>query len=367
MRIERQRQNEQIEAMKPSLPYYVQDYIQASLDHLAPATVVSYTYDFQDFFEWMMESGLSRAEDMRFISLAELDELIEMDVSHYRSHLKYRENSHNKGNRYYKTKNKNAAITRKVSALRSLFLFLTKNANRETGQPYLKKNLFENTKVRTQTVSIRAKAQRLQENIIQLEEIDEFQSFIMEGYGEEELTTMQRSYWMLNRERDAAIISVLLSSGMRVGELSGLRMQDLLMDGRKLMIERKREKEDMVFFSKSCLRYLRSYLAVRNDRYNATDGPNDPLFVTKYRGKANAISKNSVQKLVMKYAKAYGKEKLTAHILRHSFGTNVFKVTKNIRGVQEALGHTSMNTTKIYTHMFEEDERALIDDVFKGD
>ncbi|MED2163921.1 tyrosine-type recombinase/integrase [Bacillus thuringiensis] len=51
--------------------------------------------------------------------------------------------------------------------------------------------------------------------------------------------------------------------------------------------------------------------------------------------------------------------------MRHSFGTNVFKKTKNIRGVQEALGHSSINTTQIYTHMFEDDERELIDEVFE--
>lgn len=367
MRIERQRQNDQIETMKPSLPPYVQEYVQASLDYLAPATVLSYMYDIQDFFEWMQESGLTSGQSLKEITLAELDRLIEMDVSHYRSHLKYRESSHNRGKRYYKTKNKNAAITRKVSALRSLFSFLNKNTNRDTGERYLTKNIFEDTKVRAPQTSVRARAQRLQENIIHLEEIDEFQSFIMEGYGEEELTTMQRSYWLLNRERDAAIISVLLSSGMRVGELSGLRMKDLLMDSRKLLIERKREKEDLVFFSKQCQSYLREYLKIRGERYKASEEPNDPLFVSKYRGAANAMSKNTVQKMVMKYAKAFGKENLTAHILRHSFGTNVFKVTKNIRGVQEALGHTSMNTTKIYTHMFEDDERAMIDEVFKGE
>ncbi|MDA1616280.1 tyrosine recombinase XerS [Bacillus cereus] len=365
MRLERQKDSEKLEKLRPSFPYYISEYIQVSLDQLTPTTVLSYTIDIQDFFEWFWHTFVPEKPGIKEISLEDLERLIEIDISHYRSHLKYREDSHNIGNRYYKTKNKDTTISRKISALRSLFEYLTKNTNRETGRPYLSKNVLENTKVFSTKVSVRAKAQKLKNNIIRLEELTEFQDFILEGYGKEQLSNMEKAYWKINRHRDAAIISLLLTSGIRVGELSSLRLKDVIFDSRKLVVERKRSKEDVVFFSKQTLEYIVQYLEVRESHYKADDKPTSPLFVTKYAGKINPISKNTVQKMIMKYAKIYGKPELTAHILRHSFGTNVFKKTKNIRGVQEALGHSSINTTQIYTHMFEDDERELIDEVFE--
>lgn len=366
MRLEREKDSERLEQIRPIFPSYVSEYFQSSLDSLAPATVLSYALDIQDFLEWMWQTLVPEKEGIKKISLEDLERLIEMDISHYRSYLKYREKSHNKGERYYKTKNKDTTISRKISALRSLFTFLNKNTNRDTGERYLSKNVFEDTKVRTSKVSVRARAQKLQNNIIRLEEVQEFQDFILFDYGELELSKMERAYWKINRWRDAAILSLMLSSGIRVGELSSTRLSDLFLHDRKLLVERKRNKEDVVFFSKQTLEVIKEYLEIRKSHYKAGDGPNEPLFVTKYAGKINPISKNTVQKMVMKYAKAFGRPELTAHILRHSFGTNVFKVTKNIRGVQEALGHSSMNTTQIYTHMFEDDERDMIDEVFKS-
>jgi len=69
--------------------------------------------------------------------------------------------------------------------------------------------------------------------------------------------------------------------------------------------------------------------------------------------------------MVMKYGNAFGKTDLTAHSLRHSFGTHLFNKTKNIRGVQKALGHTSIETTQIYTHIFDDDDVRLIDEAFE--
>ncbi|MES9681756.1 tyrosine recombinase XerS [Gottfriedia acidiceleris] len=364
MRLERQRDSERLEKLRPNLPYYISEYIQVSLDQLTPTTVLSYVIDIQDFLEWFWHNLAPEKSGTKEISLEDLERLIEIDISHYRSHLKYREDSHNNGNRFYKTSNKDTTISRKISALRSLFDYLTKNTNRETNRPYLSKNVFENTRVTISKVSVRARAQKLKNNIIRLDELAPFQDFILNQYGDKAISKMEKAYWRINRYRDAAIISLLLTSGIRVGELTSLRMKDIILDDRKLVVERKRSKEDVVFFSKQTLEYIVQYLKFREIEYKADDKPNSPLFVTKYAGKVNAISKNAVQKMIMKYAKIYGKPDLTAHILRHSFGTNVFKKTKNIRGVQEALGHSNMNTTQIYTHMFEDDERELIDDVF---
>lgn len=364
MRLERQKDSEKLEQLRPIFPDYISDYIQLSLDTLTPTTVLSYLLDIEDFLEWMWLSFHSEKAGIKEISLADLERLIEMDISHYRAYLKNRQESHNKGKRYYKKANKDATISRKISALRNLFEFLTTKTNRDTGTYYLSKNILENTKVTVGKTTAKARASKLQDNILRTNELEEFQDYIMVGYGEEDLSTMERAYWKINRSRDAAIISLLIGSGVRVGELTGTRLKDLNLDDRKLLVDRKRNKEDLVFFPPQTQEYLREYLEVRKTQYKAEQTDTAPLFVSKYRGKANPISKNAVQKMVMKYAKAYGKN-LTAHGLRHSFGTFLFQETKDIRGVQEALGHSSMETTQIYTHMFEDDSRRLIDEAFR--
>lgn len=365
MRLERQKDSEKIEQLRPIFPNYVSEYVQVSLDNLTPTTVLSYMIDIQDFLEWMWHSICPEKAGIKEISLEDLERLIEIDISHYRNHLKYREQSHNIGKRFYKTANSDKTISRKISALRSLFEFLSTNTNRNTGERYINKNILENTKVSVTNVSVRVKAEKLKKSIIQLNEMDRFQHFILHGYGEEERTGMQMAYWKTNRYRDAAIISLLLTSGIRVGELSSLRLRDLMLEDRKIVVERKRNKEDVVPFSNKTLGLINEYLAIRETVYHADTNNSSPLFVTKYRGKANAISKNTVQKMITKYATAYGKPGLTAHVLRHSFGTNVFKKTKNIRGVQEILGHSNISTTQIYTHMLNDEERDLIDEVFE--
>lgn len=364
MRLERQKDSEKLEQLRPIFPDYVSDYVQLSLDTLTPTTVLSYLLDIADFFEWMWHSFVPHKKSIKEISLEDLERLIEMDISHYRAHLKNRKKSHQKGGRFYKTSNKDVTISRKISALRNLFEFLTTKINRDTNQPYLSKNILENTRVTIGKTTAKARASKLQDSILRTNELDEFQDFIFTGYGQEDLTTMERAYWRINRLRDTAIISLLICTGLRVGELTGLRLKDLDLEDRKLLVERKRSKEDLVFFPKQTQDYLSQYLEARRTFYDADEKPNSALFVTKYRGNANAISKNTVQKMVMKYAKMYGRH-LTAHGLRHSFGTFLFKVTKDIRGVQEALGHSSMETTQIYTHMFEEDSRRLIDEAFE--
>ncbi|UOE58017.1 tyrosine recombinase XerS [Cytobacillus oceanisediminis] len=373
MRIQREKDYEKLEQLRPLLPYYVSEYIQISLDSLTPTTVLSYALDIQDFLEWMWHSIVPGKNSIMEITLEDIERLIEMDISHYRSYLKNRQDSHNKGNRYYKTKNKDSTISRKISALRNLFEFLHTHTNRETGSIYLSKNIMENTKVSMKKTSAKAKAEKLKSNILRNQELTDFQDFIMVGYGEgalssngevKELSKMQRAYWNINRSRDAAIVSLLLGSGLRVGELISLRLKDINVEERKLLVDRKRGKEDIVFFPKQTQEYLRDYLEIRQNVFKAASGPNEPLFLTKYAGKVNPISKNTIQKMVMKYAKAYGKD-MTPHSLRHSFGTYLFKKTKNIRGVQKALGHESMETTQIYTHMFEDDDRDLIDQAFE--
>ena len=367
MRVERIKNNEKLESLRLLFPKYIREYITLS-EHLTSTTVLSYLLDIKDFMEWLIVSYYPDKK-ISEITLADLEELDELDISHYRSHLLNRPIPENTEGRYYKKANKARTVNRKISALRSLFAFLSTRKDRN-GTPYLSKNIMENVKVRKVQVSAKARAEKLKTSIIRENEMTDLLDFIMNRYGEH-ATSAQKRYWRYNRERDAAIFILMLTSGMRVGELTSLRLGDINLEQRTAIVERKREKEDVIPFSLLTAEYLEKYLVVRTNYYKAEQFANSPFFVTQWHRKGskqtgpNMMSKNAVQKMIMKYAQAYGRPKLTAHILRHSFGTNVFNKTKNIRGVQELLGHSSSTTTEVYTHIFDDDKVTIIDEVFK--
>src|SRR5699024_2160046 len=121
MRLQRESDSKKLDEMRTKLPFYISEYIQMRLDYLTPTTVLSYVLDIEDFLEWVWHTMATERNDIKDIQLIDLENLIEIDISHYRSYLKYREDSHAIGNRYYKTKNQDSTISRKISALRNLF------------------------------------------------------------------------------------------------------------------------------------------------------------------------------------------------------------------------------------------------------
>jgi len=156
--------------------------------------------------------------------------------------------------------------------------------------------------------------------------------------------------------RDRAILETLFSTGLRVSELVSLN-QDIDLSRDELTVRGKGEKLRVVFFSPSAKDAIRAYQKARKDFDEA-------LFV-QY-GKNTGASKNrrltprSVERLVKKYAiKAGITKKVTPHILRHSFATDLLGNGADIRSVQALLGHASINTTQIYTHVTDKHLREV--------
>jgi site-specific recombinase XerD len=146
--------------------------------------------------------------------------------------------------------------------------------------------------------------------------------------------------------RDRAMLELLFSTGLRVSELCSLSA-DLDLSRDEFSIRGKGEKVRVVFLSPAAKETLRSYLKERKDMGEA-------LFVNHARGR-NAherLTPRSVERIIKKYAiKAGITKKVTPHVLRHSFATDLLSNGADIRSVQQLLGHASINTTQIYTHV----------------
>ncbi len=151
--------------------------------------------------------------------------------------------------------------------------------------------------------------------------------------------------------RDRALMEVLYATGMRVSELCSLRVHDYNEHAMEMRVTGKGGKERVVLLNQSANAWLRKYLHEFWPKLTGgrTPQPESPLFVSR---QATRLSSRSVHRVVLKYAKKARIEKqITPHTLRHTFATHLLEGGADLRVVQDLLGHTTINTTQIYTHV----------------
>lgn len=146
--------------------------------------------------------------------------------------------------------------------------------------------------------------------------------------------------------RDKAILELFFSTGLRLSELCSLN-RDLDLSKDEFSIRGKGEKVRVVFLSDSAKDAIRTYLKNRKDL-------DEPLFTqhSSNKGKSNRLTPRSIERIVKFYAiKAGISKKVTPHVIRHSFATDLLSNGADIRSVQMMLGHANIATTQIYTHV----------------
>jgi tyrosine recombinase XerC len=150
--------------------------------------------------------------------------------------------------------------------------------------------------------------------------------------------------------RDRAIMETLYATGMRVSELCGLKISDYNAAAMEMRVFGKGSKERMVLINQSAKLRLEVYLAEHWSKLGGHAPQNDdPLFVSR---EGTRLSMRSVHRVVLKYARKAGITKqITPHTLRHTFATHLLEGGADLRVVQDLLGHSSISTTQIYTHV----------------
>ena len=166
-----------------------------------------------------------------------------------------------------------------------------------------------------------------------------------------------------NSERDYAIITLFLNCGMRLAELVGININDIDFSENKMTVIGKGNKERTIYLNKACVQAVKDYLNVRPKEGIKTDKFNSKkaLFLSERKER---ISRRTVQYIVDKELTAAGLDtkKYSTHKLRHTAATLMYQYGNvDIRALQELLGHQSISTTEIYTHVNNEQARNAIE------
>lgn len=155
--------------------------------------------------------------------------------------------------------------------------------------------------------------------------------------------------------RNRTIITFLLDTGLRLSEMTNLRWKDLdLMTGQLRVIQGKGAKDRNLYMNHNLVKMMQDW----KERQFEEWGPSELVFTTRT---LNKLDGKAVRKTIKTYAAKAGITKnISTHNLRHTFATDLLRETKNIRTVQEALGHDDIGTTQIYTRIVNEElEEAM--------
>ncbi len=161
--------------------------------------------------------------------------------------------------------------------------------------------------------------------------------------------------------RDKAIMELLYATGMRVGELVSLKVNDINFGANYIIVFGKGSKERIVFFGQKAAESLEKYLKTSRP-YLAKNLECDSLFLNK---NGTALSDRSVRRIIEKYVKAAAlNSDISPHTLRHTFATHMLNNGADLKTVQELLGHSSLSTTQIYTHVTKDRLKEVYDKHF---
>ena len=304
-----------------TLPPFCKDFFRAIEPRTTTKTRISYAYDIRIFFQFLLEQNPAfRDWSIDAFTVDVLDQITAVDLEEYEEYLKV----YQAGD---KTEtNGERGLKRKMSSLRSFYAY------------YFKREMIHtNPTVLVDVPKIH------QKSIIRLEadEVALLLDYI--EHGGDDLTGQKKVYYEKNKDRDLALVTLLLGTGVRVSECVGLDIEDVDFKNNGIKVTRKGGNEMVVYFGPEVEKALKNYLEVRKNII-PVEGHEHALFYSTQRKR---IGVQAVENLVKKYARQVTTtKKITPHKLRSTYGTALYQETGDIYLVADVLGHKDVNTTK---------------------
>ena len=304
-----------------TIPPFCKDFFRAIEPRTTTKTRISYAYDIRIFFQFLLEQNPAfRDWAMDAFTVDVLDQITALDLEEYEEYLKvYQagEKTETNGER---------GLKRKMSSLRSFYAY------------YFKREMIHtNPTVLVDVPKIH------QKSIIRLEADEVAMLLDYIEHGGDDLTGQKKVYYEKTKDRDLALVTLLLGTGIRVSECVGLDIEDVDFKNNGIKVTRKGGNEMVVYFGPEVEKALKNYLEVRKNIV-PVEGHEHALFYSTQRKR---IGVQAVENLVKKYARQVTTtKKITPHKLRSTYGTALYQETGDIYLVADVLGHKDVNTTK---------------------
>lgn len=303
-------------------PDYLNSFLDYSITILnkSPNSIKEYNYDLAMFLKFIkIRFKLTNEKDFSTITISDipisiLSQIKLDDIHAFLSYLAI------------ELKSKPATRARKVSTIRIFFNYLSQ-----------KTGLIENNPAQN------LETPKLGKRMPKYLTLDESKKLLNVTCADEDENE--------NAIRDYAIITLFLNCGMRLSELVGINIKDITFSECKLNVIGKGNKERTIYLNKACMNAIKDYLDNSRPREGIKYDSKDALFLSKRRER---ISNRTVQYIVKRELQKAGldTQKYSVHKLRHTAATLMYQYgDTDIRALQELLGHKSISTTEIYTHV----------------
>ncbi len=317
------------------LPDFCLDYFIGIENNTSSLTRYNYAMDLYVFFNYLSRFVIHKKESE--ITLEDINKIKSRNLEQYLSYLSF----YQLNDKQYKNDEKGKA--RKLASLRSFF-----------------KYLFNHDMIEANVASKIDTPKLHNKEIIRLEK-DEVSRLLNAVESPTEFTDRQREYNKNTFERDNAIITLFLGTGIRISELVGLNIENFDFTQNAFLVTRKGGNQTMLYFSNEVAMALKTWLEKRA----TLELPKEEkaMFISLQNKR---ISIRAVENLVKKFAQiASPLKKISPHKLRSTFGTNLYKETRDIYIVADVLGHKDVNTTKKHYAAISEDMRKSVADKVK--
>ena len=274
--------------------------------NLTPNTLVAYKHDLINFFEFMS-----------------VDKMEDIHEEHFKTYMQV----------LSKSRISNRSVARKLSSLKHLFRFafrenwISKNPSSKIKQPKFVQNLPE-------TLSIE-QVDRLIESAKKAESV------------------------LAKNIRNTALIELLYATGIRVTELVSLPLNSVTGNSDLILVKGKGRKERLVPLSNSAKIAVKDWLSFRKEMKMST---NSKIFLFPARTKKGFLNREQFFCILKRVAKHAGLDnvKVSPHVIRHAFATHLLANGADLRVIQSLLGHSDISSTQIYTHVLEDQKKALV-------
>lgn len=310
-----------------TLPPFAKDYFRAVEPTTSTRTRISYAYDIRVFFRFLTEVNPSyKNYSPSDFKVSDLDRLQAVDIEEYEEYLKLYQRDEEDGGSVSVT-NGEKGLKRKMSALRSFYAYY-----------YKRQMIMTNPTVFVDMPKLHDKA------IIRLDPDETARLLDFIEHGGDSLTGQRKVYYEKTKERDLAIVTLLLGTGIRVSECVGLDITDIDFNNNGIKVTRKGGSEMIVYFGEEVEQALKQYIEGSRKLVVPQTGQERALF---YSAQNRRISVSAVENLVKKYSRQVTPlKKITPHKLRSTYGTTLYQETGDIYLVADVLGHKDVNTTR---------------------